>query len=137
MKRYIWFLCAILFALAIVFNVRFVIASGSSMEPTYASGDVAICIRAFRAPAPGDVILFSKDGKLLLKRVAAVAGEIAAVDGTEYCYWESQYPDCGGTVPDGCLFVCGDNSLTSVDSRNQDFGLVPVSSVWGFPFAVF
>ena len=99
------------------------------MEPTYHAGDKLICVRAFSEPEAGDVILFEKDGKMLIKRVAGVYGD--SIDLTDdqlpaYDYWGS------ATVPSGYVFVTGDNPQASYDSRDPDFGLIPISDIWGY-----
>lgn len=56
-------------------------------------------------PALGDIIIFRHDGKLLVKRIAAVGGDIVEKNGTSM------------TVPEGCYYVLGDNADSSYDSR--------------------
>ena len=68
-------------------------------------------------PNVGDIIVFSHDGKVLVKRVAAVAGEAA---------WTWKGPE---TVPCGMLYLLGDNIDASIDSRLWVDPFVPVENV--------
>lgn len=53
----------------------------------------------------GDIIVFRHDEKLLVKRVAAVGGDIIEENGQTL------------TVPAECFYVLGDNTEHSYDSR--------------------
>lgn len=48
---------------------------------------------------------------------------------THYFYWDTQ-PNA--LVPDGYVFVAGDNSENSYDSRDKDFGLVSEDEILGY-----
>lgn len=123
-------LAALLLLLSMVFllNFRLFITDGPSMEPTYAEGTYLLSLRLHDAPAPGDVVLLQHKGIYCLKRVAFIAGDDVTLHGYEG-YWGSS------TVPEGYVYVLGDNRGESFDSRDPEFGLVAISDIWGKPLS--
>lgn len=76
-----------------------------SMEPTLKRGSYIIGCRIYSDLEAGDIIIFRHNGKLLVKRIAAVEGETIERNGAIL------------TVPEGCYYVLGDNAEHSYDSR--------------------
>ncbi|NTW27891.1 MAG: signal peptidase I [Coriobacteriia bacterium] len=147
-------LIAIAFAFAQgikVFVVQpFVVPTGS-MEPTIAIGNYLlaekISYRFARSPQYGDVVVFNDPNgayPVLVKRVIAVGGQTVDiknnsvyVDGKKldepYTHGQPSVLEPGITVsmpltvPDGKLWVMGDNRTNSADSRY--FGTISVTQV--------
>ena len=147
--------CVLLF----VFFVRLVDVNGSSMYPTLNNADKMVVSNLFYTPKNGDIIVFQKDeyaDYALVKRVIATEGQeieidfdrhIVYVDGVALDEPYIAEPtknriDFTGvqTVPEGCIFVMGDNRNDSTDSRDERIGMVDVRNVIGkvyyvtFPF---
>ena len=127
------------------------IPSGS-MEQTIMTGDMVFSEKVtyyFREPEPGDIVTFQDPeipGRVLIKRCIAVGGQTVTVDDSGLVYVDGaalsepytrglpSYPLDSDvtypfTVPEGSIWVMGDNRTNSQDSRY--FGAVPVSSVTG------
>ena len=112
MKKYIWLLIPVFVAAIVVVLMKTVFFIGyvptASMEPALKKGSLIFGTRIFDDLETGDIIVFTKDGTVMVKRIAAIAGETITVDGVSY------------TVPENCYFVLGDNEDNSWDSRHWD-----------------
>lgn len=136
-------------ALIFTFAVRIIQVDGSSMNPTLYNGErVLIC--TFLKPDYGDVVIIDSYipyGKPLVKRVIGKAGDTIDIDfeqgivyrngepldepytaETTWTYESVNFPI---TVPDGCLFIMGDNRNNSKDSRDREIGCVDTRDVLG------
>ncbi|HEX7287494.1 MAG TPA: signal peptidase I [Candidatus Angelobacter sp.] len=126
-----------------------------SMEKTIVEGDrLIVDLRYYqsREPAPGDIIIFRKNGLFIAKRVIAVGGNtIEGRDGEvlingqkliePYVLREGnasvELDNFGPVaVPTGKLFVMGDNRNISLDSRMGDYGPIERKDVSGRPLYV-
>lgn len=160
-----WIRC-ILFAISIVvlcltFVFRLVDVDGTSMETTLESKDKVIVSNLFYTPKDGDIIVISHGAeyaKPIIKRVIATEGQTIKldyendriiVDGVvldepyindstfEGNYGDYDIPE---VIPEGKVFVMGDNRRVSLDSRRTEIGLIDVENVIGkaqfvaFPF---
>lgn len=119
----------------------------ASMEPTIKIGDNLLIEKVsyrFRSPKYGEIVIFdnpSGDGRRLIKRAIGVAGDHIEVtdDGHVIINEEpleesyARYQDIGQAfnydVPEGTVFVLGDNRGNSQDSRW--FGPIPINTIIG------
>jgi signal peptidase I len=124
------------------YSFRMVRVQGHSMDPTYYNGQWLL-VRRMNWPLPplrvGDVIVFRLDNGLLVKRIAALGGHaIPSDESTVVVHRSRRHPGTWdekvvaedlGRVPEGQMYVLGDNPPVSDDSRS--FGPVPVSTLVG------
>lgn len=128
--------------------IRVVSVQGHSMEPTVAEGDRLVISGMFYTPQTGDIVVLSEKnslGERLIKRVAATGGQtVEILDGAVFVdgkKLEEPYLAEAATgpgeetypleVPEGFLFVMGDNRSHSTDSRFSEIGCVAEKEVIG------
>ena len=118
---------------------------GKSMNGTLDSGDIVVSIKSTNMNT-GDVIAFYYNNNILVKRVIANPGDWVDVDKEGNVYvnnakLEEPYLDekaYGETnielpyqVPEGKIFVMGDNRSVSIDSRNTSIGCISEEQIVG------
>lgn len=136
--------------LIFVFGVRIIGVQGSSMEPTLQDANQLLVSNLFYTPQKGDIVILTKDSFMespIVKRVIATEGDTVDIDfetGTvmvndevlqeEYIaeptttFYDVTFPQI---VPEGCIFVMGDNRNHSTDSRYGALGMVDTRYVIG------
>lgn len=146
------FRIALLFAvLAVLFNAvfRFILVDGESMNPTYETGNWIVACKLVK-PERGDIILTNTKNAYkvrIIKRVIALGGDTVDIDfdsGTVFVNGEAvdepytlDVPCVRGTVsfpltvPEGKVFLLGDNRSNSIDSRYAEIGCVDEQNIFG------
>jgi signal peptidase I len=157
-KSVILYLHDLIYLLAIVmivfvFLFRIVIVSGSSMYATLQDGDWLLVTGSafYNDPKYGDIIVAGKDsfnsGEPIIKRVIATQGQTVDIDfETSTVYVDGVALDepyineptrdredfyAPVTVPEGYVFVMGDNRNHSTDSRDNRVGLIREEYILG------
>ncbi len=150
-------LCRDLLITAAVIFVLFSLIAGiavvqrDSMNPGLNDGSVTLFYRLCNTYKRNDIVIFKLEdkGELLIKRVVAIAGDTVDIDDKtgellvknvvqkENTVIGKTYSRNNGiefpyAVPDGYVFVLGDNREASVDSR--DFGAISTGSLIGKVF---
>ncbi len=152
---FVFALCFVILLFSFAF--RLCTVDGSSMENTLYEGESLLVSDLFYTPQSGDVIVFHQTGTLnepVVKRVIATEGETVRLEyasdhmtvtithtNGDVSVLEEPYVKYDGyplyvqpstvTVPEGKLFVMGDNRNESKDSRHPDIGLVDERRVLG------
>ena len=145
---YIITIAIFLIVFTCVFSVNKV--PSTSMEPTIEPKSFIINWRfpflvGDPIPNHGDIVVFrpgGQDRRLLVKRVIGLPGDQISFEGgyvfrngekLEEPYLQAEgvtYSDTERfSVPDGCIFVMGDNRLHSRDSRYMENPFIPVKNI--------
>ena len=139
------------------FLMRLCVVKGDSMNPTLIDGERLLVSDVFYEPEYGDIVVFHQTGthynEPIVKRVIAVGGETVDID---FDTWTVTVTDKNGLsrvlyepyvqfvghplssnqkyplyVPEGYVFVMGDNRFNSADSRLTSIGLVDERRILG------
>ena len=152
-------ICAVIVLFSLAFRTCTV--DGSSMNNTLVNVEVLLVSDVMYSPDRGDIIVFhhtddtlsAQRNKPLVKRVIGLGGDTVKIN---YKTWEVTVTDKDGNtfnldedyvylsdkpsaffgikeykVPEGSLFVMGDNRNDSLDSRYSTIGYVDARSVLG------
>lgn len=146
---------ALVFALAVlvaffIFVARVVAVDGSSMLPTLTDGDRLVLRSAGYRPAAGDIVVidsYINYGRPLVKRIVALAGDTVEIDPAAGVVLVNGQPlsepytaepttELGdmafpAVVPEGSVFVMGDNRQHSTDSRFASVGFIDERDILG------
>lgn len=143
--------CLIFVVVLFVFGFRLVTVVGESMYPTLHEGDNLTLMSNFiYEPQVGDIVVLRSEAYSrgpLVKRVIADEGQTVDIDFDTGEVWvdgvllqedyinEETHRNDGTqfpvTVPEGCIFVMGDNRNHSSDSRDPSIGCVDKRYVLG------
>ncbi len=155
-------LAVVFVVLLFTFVARTSVVSGESMIHTLESGDMLVISRLGGEVQPGDIVVATKPyyaNEPIVKRVIATGGQRVDIDFQEGVvfvngealdehytntptnrHYDVEFPI---TVPEGYLFLMGDNRNGSLDSRSTEIGLVDERYILGkaylrvLPFSAF
>lgn len=164
-------LAVVVIVLLFTFVGRISRVVGDSMYATLHNGDLLLLQSAGYAPKTGDIVVLNKttdesiallEGDAIVKRIIATEGQTVSIDyQTSTVYVDGQPldepyvrermewrfgPYSGQTpfvVPEGSVFVMGDNRNYSTDSRHEMLGTIDTRYILGravcilFPFSDF
>ncbi len=127
-------------ALIVIANAFFLspaVVDGPSMQPTFYTEDAVIVYHFNVTYEEGDIIVFARGDKLLIKRLIGLPGDHLTVsaDGVFLNgtlvepFVGVPYIPYDDVIPEGMYFAMGDNRTVSTDCR--EFGLVSEADLLG------
>lgn len=146
------FTALVVVLLVMTFGFRIINVDGKSMESTLIDSDKVVITNLFYTPHPGDIVIIShavEYPKPLVKRVIATAGQELRLDYDNNAVYvdgvklDEPYiqgitvpgdipsEELNGVVPEGKVFVMGDNRSISLDSRYRQIGFIDESYIIG------
>ena len=145
------FCTAVMFiTVVILFFCRVIVVDGDSMLPTLQSGEKIITTNFFYQPEVGDIVVTDSNNgykKPLIKRVIATGGDTIKIDyptgdvylngnllDEDYIFEKINPSDTENleiTVPQGYVFLMGDNRNASYDSRAAEIGVINQKDLLG------
>ena len=154
LEIYDWMQCivAALVACVLIFTFvgRIIGVDGGSMLPTLEDGDKIIITNLYTKLEYGDIVVLTKrefSREPIVKRVIATEGQTVDINFQAGEVWvdgkllDEPYINAATTrqldvsfpvtIPEGCIFVMGDNRNKSTDSRASTIGFVDTRCVLG------
>ena len=146
------FMALICVLVVMTFCFRVIDVDGPSMESTLINTDKVVISDLFYTPHQGDIVVIShgeRFSKALIKRVIATEGQNLQIDfKNNQVYVDGELLDepyiqgitkqgdrtaeeVNGIIPEGKVFVMGDNRSVSLDSRYNEVGLINVCDIIG------
>lgn len=145
----------VIIALVFTFVCRIITVDGTSMQPNYNHGDRVLVTGTAFGIEQGDVVVVTNVlEEPIIKRVIATEGQTVDIDRetktvyvdgeavdetafglsnhiTDLPYASFEVLEFPQTVPEGCVFVLGDNRQNSKDSRFAEVGMVDCRNILG------
>lgn len=124
-------LVSVVVTFVILYFIQISKVVGISMEPTYHDGNIVLVDKVFykqSLPEHNDIVVLKYSDEQIIKRVIGVEGDTIEVKDNQlyrngelvnenYINEQMNYDDFKYDVPEGKIFVMGDNRNHSVDSR--------------------